>query len=134
MIEQVIDTTLVNPFSVKKIKELDDYSSKKTDSKDSKTIAKLIVNGRYSISYMSEGVYAEIRDDRIMKQYNISANRIQSWLAIHFSEYLGLYTGFDVTSGLNVLKKATLPKDAIALGVNEIREIWHEKKMRGRGW
>ena len=49
-------------FSVKKIKELDDNSPKKIDSKDPKTIAKLVVDGRYSILYMPEGVYAEIRD------------------------------------------------------------------------
>ena len=49
-------------FSVKKIKELDDNSPKKTDSKDPKTIAKLVVDGRYSIPYMPEGIYAEIRD------------------------------------------------------------------------
>ena len=48
--------------SVKKIKELDDNSPKKTDSKDPKTIAKLVVDGRYSIPYMPEGIYAEIRD------------------------------------------------------------------------
>ena len=129
---------MVNPFSVKKIKELDDNSPKKTDSKDPKTIAKLVVDGRYSIPYMPEGIYAEIRDlvysrDRIMKQHNISANRIQRWLAIHFPEYLGLYTRFDAISGLEVLEKAPLPKDVIALGVNGIRKIWHDKKMRGRG-
>ena len=129
---------MVNPFSVKKIKELDDNSPKKTDSKDPKTIAKLVVDGRYSIPYMPEGIYAEIRDlvysrDRIMKQHNISANRIQRWLAIHFPEYLGLYTRFDAISGLAVLEKAPLPKEVIALGVNGIRKIWHDKKMRGRG-
>ena len=129
---------MVNPFSVKKIKKLDDNSPKKTDSKDPKTIAKLVVDGRYSIPYMPEGIYAEIRDlvysrDRIIKQHNISANRIQRWLAIHFPEYLGLYTRFDAASGLAVLEKAPLPKDVIALGVEEIRKIWHEKKMRGRG-
>lgn len=129
---------MVNPFSVKKIKELDDNSPKKTDSKDPKTIAKLVVDGRYSIPYMPEGIYAEIRDlvysrDRIIKQHNISANRIQRWLAIHFPEYLGLYTRFDAVSGLAVLEKAPLPKDIITLGVNGILKIWHEKKMRGRG-
>ena len=128
----------VNPASVKKAKELDDNSPKKTDLKDPKTIAKLVVDGRYSIPYMPEGIYAEIRDlvysrDRIMKQHNISANRIQRWLAIHFPEYLGLYTRFDAISGLAVLEKAPLPKDVIALGVNGIRKIWHDKKMRGRG-
>ena len=129
---------MVNPFSVKKIKELDDNSPKKTDEKDPKTIAKLVVDGRYSIPYMPEGIYAEIRDlvysrDRIVKQHNISANRIQRWLAIHFPEYLGIYTRFDSTSGLAILKKAPLPKDVIALGVEGVRKIWYDSKIRGRG-
>ena len=129
---------MVNPFSVKKIKELDDNSPKKTDEKDPKTIAKLVVDGRYSVPYMPEGIYAEIRDlvysrDRIVKQHNISANRIQRWLAIHFPEYLGIYTRFDSTSGLAILKKAPLPKDVIALGVEGVRKIWHDSKIRGRG-
>ena len=129
---------MVNPFSVKKIKELDDNSPKKTDRKDPKTIAKLVIDGRYSVPYMPEGIYAEIRDlvysrDRIVKQHNIAANRIQRWLAIHFPEYQGIYTRFDASSGLAVLEKAPLPKDIIALGVSGIRKIWHEKKMRGRG-
>ena len=53
---------MVNPFSVKKIKDLDDNIPKKTDAKDPKTIAKLVVDGRYSIPYMPEGIYAETRD------------------------------------------------------------------------
>ena len=32
-----------------------------------------------------------------------------------------------------MLEKAPLPKDIIALGVNGIRKIWHDKRMRGRG-
>lgn len=40
-----------NSLSVKKIKELDDNSPRKTDSKDPKTIAKLVVGGRYSIPF-----------------------------------------------------------------------------------
>ncbi len=50
---------MVNPFSVKKIKELDDNSPKKTDSIDPKTMAKLVVDGRYSIPYMPEGMRHE---------------------------------------------------------------------------
>ncbi len=129
---------MVNPFSVKKIKELDDNSPKKTDAKDPKTIAKLVIDGRYSIPYMPEGIYAEIRElvysrDRIIKQHNICANRIQRWLAIHFPEYLGLYTRFDAASGMVILEKAPLPEDIVSLGVEGVRKIWHEKKMRGRG-
>lgn len=129
---------MVNPFSIKKIKERYDNSPKKTDAKDPKTIAKLVIYGRYFIPYMPEGIYAEIRDlvyscDRIVKQHNISASRIQRWLAIHFPEYLGIYTSFDAASGLAVLEKALLPKNVIALGVSGIRKIWHDKRRCGRG-
>ena len=37
----------VNPYHVKQSKEMDDNSPKKTDQKDPKTIAKLVVEGRY---------------------------------------------------------------------------------------
>lgn len=136
--EHQMKLVMVNPFSVKKIKELDDNSPKKTDVKDPKTIAKLVIDGRYSVPYVPEGIYAEIRDlvysrDRIIKQHNISANRIQRWLSIHFPEYQGIYTKFDSASGLAVLEKAPLPRDIVALGVNGIRKIWKDKKMRGRG-
>ena len=95
------------------------------------------MDGRYSIPYMPEGIYAEKRElvygrDRIMKN-NISANRIQRWLVIYFQKYLGLYTRFDAIRGLAVFEKAPLLKDVIALGVNEIRKIWHEKKKWSRG-
>ena len=52
--------------------------------------------------YARDFVYSR---DRIMKQHNISANRIHIWLAIHFLEYLGLYTRFGAASGLQCLKK-----------------------------
>lgn len=32
-----------------------------------------------------------------------------------------------------MLEKAPLPKDIIALGIDGIRKIWHDKKIRGRG-
>ena len=39
---QDINLVVVNPYHVKQIKELDDNSPRKTDWKDSKTIAKLV--------------------------------------------------------------------------------------------
>lgn len=35
---------------------------KKRGIKDPKTIVKLVVDGRYSIPYISESIYADIRD------------------------------------------------------------------------
>lgn len=59
--QKAITLVLVNPFHVKRTKELDDNHPSKTDRKDPKTIAKLVIEGRYSIPYIPEGVYAELR-------------------------------------------------------------------------
>lgn len=128
----------VNPFAVKRIKELDDNSPKKTDLKDPKTIAKLVVDGRYCIPYVPEGIYSDLREvvssrDRIQKELNAVSNRIQRWLKIYNPEYLRAYKKFDAESGLQVLEKAPLPKDIIDLGAEAINQIWRENKMRAVG-
>ena len=128
----------VNPHHVKKSKELDDNSPKKTDLKDPKTIAKLVIDGRYSFPYVPEGIYAEIREvtssrDRIMKELNAASNRIQRWLKIYFPEYLTVYKKFDTTTGMMILEEVPLPTMVTALGVDNIIKIWREHKVRGKG-
>ena len=128
----------VNPASVKKAKELDDNSPKKTDLKDPKTIAKLVIDGRYSFPYVPEGIYAEIREvtssrDRIMKELNAASNRIQRWLKIYFPEYLTVYKKFDTTTGMMILEEVSLPTMVTALGVDNIIKICREHKVRGKG-
>ena len=128
----------VNPYSVKKCKELDDNSPEKSDLKDPKTIAGLVKDGRFSTSYLPSGVYAEIREasvcrDMIMKQHVRLANQIQGWLQKYFPEYFECYKDLDSTSGLMVLKNAPLPQDIIKLGAGGINQIWREAKVRAAG-
>ena len=129
---------MVNPYAVKQTKELDDNSPKKTDLKDPKTIAKLVIDGRYSFPYVPEGIYAEIREvtssrDRIMKELNAASNSIQRWLKIYFPEYLTVYKKFDTTTGMMILAEVPLPTMVTALGVDNIIKIWREHKVRGKG-
>jgi transposase len=129
---------LVNPYHVKQIKELDDNSPKKTDFKDPKTISKLVVDGRYIIPYIPEGIYAELRQavssrDRIVKELNALTNRIKRWLKIYFPEYLKVYKVFSAESGLLLLEHAPLPKEILELGVEGINQIWREHKLRAVG-
>ena len=136
--ERKIRLVIVNPYHVKQLKELDDNSPKKTDLKDPKTIAKLVVEGRFSEPYIPEGIYVDLREavssrDRIIKELNACSNRIQRWLKIYFPEYLGVYRKFDSDSGLMVLEKAPLPEDVIALGAEGVNKIWRENKMRAVG-
>ena len=136
--KQKIKLVIVNPFSVKRVKELDDNSPEKSDLKDPKTIAGLVKDGRYSTAYIPEGVYAEIREasvcrDQIMKQHVRLANQIQGWLQKYFPEYLECYENYDSTSGLMLLQHAPLPQDIIKLGAGGINEIWRNAKLRGAG-
>ena len=136
--EHEIQLVTVNPYSVKKCKELDDNSPEKSDLKDPKTIAGLVRDGRFSTSYLPSGVYAEIREasvcrDMIMKQHVRLANQIQGWLQKYFPEYLECYKDWNSTSGLMLLKHAPLPQDIIKLGAGGINQIWRDAKVRAAG-
>src|SRR5699024_7272937 len=126
------------PYHVKQIKELDDNSPKKTDLKDPKTIAKLVVDGRYSYPYLPEGIYADLREavssrERIVKELNAITNRIKRWLKIYFPEYLVVYKNFSAESGLTVLESAPLPQDVLRLGPEGVNQLWRDKKLRAVG-
>ena len=133
-----IKLALVNPYHVKQIKELDDNSPKKTDLKDPKTIAKLVVDGRYSYPYLPEGIYADLREavssrERIVKELNAITNRIKRWLKIYFPEYLVVYKNFSAESGLTVLETVPLPQDIVQLGPEGVNQLWRDKKLRAVG-
>lgn len=129
---------LVNPYHVKQTKELDDNSPTKNDRKDPKTIAKLVLEGRYTYPYMPEGFYADLRQavssrNRIVKEVNALTNRIQRWLQIYFPEFLKVYGKFSAESALLVLETAPYPADILALGADGVNQIWREHKLRGVG-
>ena len=110
----------------------------KNDRKDPKTIAKLVIEGRYAYPYMLEGIYAEIRNASNMR-FQIEAeltrikNRIQRWLAVYFPEYSEVYGSFDAISSMMILKQAALPCDIISLGAEKIIQIWREAKLKAVG-
>lgn len=129
---------LVNPLHVKRSKELDDHLPSKNDMKDPKTIAKLIIEGRYAFPYLPEGIYAEIRNASNMRfqveaELTRNKNRIQRWFAIYFPEYTEVYGSFDAISSIMILRQAALPCDIIDLGVEKINQIWREAKLRAVG-
>jgi transposase len=59
--DQRINFVVVNPMHVKKSKELDDNSSTKNDVKVARVIAQLVKDGRYAVPNIPQGVYAELR-------------------------------------------------------------------------
>lgn len=87
--EVSVKLVLVNPYHVKRSKELDDGHPSKSDQKDPKTIAKLVLEGRYVFPYIPQGLYAELRVAmncrwRVQKELTSVQNQIRRWLKIIF--------------------------------------------------
>ncbi len=136
--ENGVKVVLVAPQHVKHSKELDDNTQRKDDLKDPRVIAKLVTEGRYFLPYRPSGVYADLRDGfnrrcGIVESMTQSKNRLRRWFCINFPEYLEVYDSVAAKTGLMVLKKAPLPKDIVALGVDGILKIWRNAKVRGAG-
>lgn len=133
-----INLVLVSPMHVKRSKELDDNHPSKSDRKDPKTIAKLVLEGRYMHPYMPEGVYAELRICmncrwRVMKELTAAENQIQRWIRIYFPEYREIFGNFTGAGSMALLHQAPLPSDLLALGADGINQIWRKMKLRAVG-
>lgn len=134
-----ITVVLVNPHHVKKSKELDDNLNRKSDQKDPKVIAGLVREGRYSMPYLPEGMYAELRNLTNLRLMNTEektrmVNRIKRWISIYFPEYTTVFRNVDGIGSLLLLEKAALPEDVIKLGASGINQLWRDAKLRGTGY
>lgn len=136
--ENSIQLVLVNPYHVKQTKEFDDNNQTKNDAKDPSVIAKLVIRGSYNISYIPEGIYANLRIADKMKE-NISKdliaikNKIKRWLSIYFPEFTSVYSDICGKSAIETLKKYPLPKDIVSVGIDGIISLWKEKKIKAVG-
>ena len=133
-----VQVVLVAPQHVKHSKEMDDNTQEKDDRKDPIVIARLVPEGRYLIPYIPEDVYAELRAafnrrcELVEEQVQIM-NRMTRWFDIYFPEYRKVYGRIDAKTGIIILKKAPLPADILCIGVDGIRQIWKDAKIRGYG-
>lgn len=133
-----IKMVLVNPFHVKRSKELDDNNPTKNDRKDPKTIAMLVKDGRYHEPYIPEGIYRELRvamDTRgqIVKQLNVIRNRVKRWISIYFPEFLTVFGDWEGKAALIVLKEFPTPMRVREKGIDGIKIRWQEEKIRSVG-
>lgn len=139
LMNEGITVVLVNPHHVKKSKELDDNLNRKTDRKDPKVIAGLVHEGRYSMPYLPEGIYAELRNLTTLRLMNTEEqtrciNRMKRWLSIYFPEYLTVYKKVEAVGSLLLLERAALPEDIRKLGAAGVNQIWRDAKLRGTGY
>ena len=139
MVSNGVSVVQVNPYAVKQTKEVEDNSQLKDDRKDPKLIANLVKDGNFGMPYLPEKVYAEIRRlsmfrDQLNEDRIRSLNRLHREMKIYFPEYKEALGKVDGAFSLELLKQAPFPDDLTALGDDGIRQIWHDAKLRGRGY
>ena len=136
--EKRLKFVFVSPMHVKRTKELDDNHPGKNDRKDPKTIAKLVIEGRYLEPYIPEDVYAELRvmnnnRMRVLKELNSIKNRITRWFVIYFPEYKKVFADWGSESSIILLQNAPMPSDVLTLDAENINKLWRERKLRAVG-
>lgn len=139
MIANGISVVQVNSYAVKQTKEVEDNSQLKDDTKDPKLIANLVKDGNFGMPYLPEKVYAELRrlsmfreqlnEDRIR-----AINRMHREMKIYFPEYKEALGRVEGAFSLELLKQTPFPEEIQTLGEEGIRQIWHDAKLRGRGY
>ena len=139
MITNGISVVQVNPYAVKQTKEVEDNSQLKDDRKDPKLIANLVKDGNFGMPYLPEGVYAELRRlsmfrDQLNEDRIRVLNRLHREMKIYFPEYKEALGKVEGAFGLELLKQAPFPEEIQALGEEGVRQIWHDAKLRGRGY
>ena len=139
MVSNGISVVQVNPYAVKQTKEVEDNSQLKDDTKDPKLIANLVKDGNFGMPYLPEKLYAELRRlsmfrDQLNEDRIRSLNRLHREMKIYFPEYKEALGKVDGAFSLELLKQAPFPDDLTVLGEEGIRQIWHDAKLRGRGY
>jgi len=89
--------------------------------------------------YLPEKLYGELRRlsmfrDQLNEDRIRSINRMHREMKIYFPEYKDALGKADGAFSLELLKQAPFPDDLTALGEDGIRQIWHNAKLRGRGY
>lgn len=128
----------VNPYHVKRAKELDDNSPSKSDFKDPKTIAMLVKDGRYQIPYIPKGIFAELRQANNMREEWLKKklaikNKVQRWLDTYFPEFTDVFSSWEGKTALMTLDEIGLPEKIVELSAEEIVFIWRKKVKRAVG-
>jgi len=130
---------IVNPFHVKRTKELDDNSPSKSDSKDPKTIAMLVKDGRYREVYIPEGMYQELREvvaerDRLVQRLISINNQVSRWIDIHFPEYPTVFKDWRGQAGFLTLRHFPTPEKIASVGAEKIAATWKGSMKRSAGF
>jgi transposase len=111
----------VNPLHTKRAKEMQGNSPGKTDRKDPKVIADIIMLGHALSVVIPEGAAAELRRLTLARERSIQRrtalyNQLQDLVYILFPEFLQVMNNIKTQSALFLLRHYPTPQDIVACG------------------
>jgi transposase len=115
---------LVNPYHVKRSKELEDNSPTRSDRKDAGPIASLIKQGKFMTCLLPESTYADLRNLHVTResqrrQVNSALNRLQAWLDEYFPEFMTVFKSITGQAAGWVLEHLPFPSDILEVAVED---------------
>lgn len=131
-----IEVLLVNPYHVKRSKELFDNSPRKSDKKDALLIARMIDEGKFlrraELTEELENIRHLMNDlEHYVERKTAVTNRVRSLIAEYFPEFEDVFSGIALKSTIELLFNYPLPCDIIEAGEEKVAELLR-KASNGR--
>ena len=128
MLKQGSTVYQVNPQHSKRLKELEGNSPNKTDKKDPKVIADILMLNHGLTFLMPQGAIAELRKmilnrERINEDINRVKNRMEAQIVLFFPEFLSVMKGLRGKSSLYLLQHHPMPCEILKLGRERLTAI-----------
>jgi transposase len=108
------------------------------NTKDARTIALLVRDGRYSFPNIPKGSYANLRNyvsyrERLLKTSSQLTNRLHRAIDIMFPEYTKAFKDITAKTSLHTLKSFPTPASISKLSSEEIVQEWRNVVKSGIG-
>jgi len=125
----------VNPYHCKKMREVKGNSPNKTDKKDPRVIADIILLNNFLTVIIPEGVEAELREltgnrERSVKNRTAMLNQLQDIVYCIFPEFLQIMKEVTTKTSRYLIGTHITPESIISLG---LESLWDIMKKVGRG-
>jgi transposase len=138
LMQNEITIVLVNPYHVKKSKELDDNTPSKSDPKDAGIIGRLVKEGRFMTAYLPQGIYGELRAlsnlrAQFVAKLHAVKNIITAILDEYFPEFETVFKNIDGKAALHILNQCPFPEGLKKLGITGIIAEFNQAVKRGVG-
>lgn len=125
--DQGYPVVIVNPYHVKRSKELEDNSQTKSDRKDAGIVAQLVKEGKFLSCILPKGAYAELRTLQKTRQQqrrklDAALCQLEAILDEYFPEFRQVFKSFLGKAASWVLRNRPFPSDILQTNVDQLTQ------------